>query len=355
MRINPVIEGLSPFSYCGTGYGIRLDANESCVPMPQAIKNEIAGYISNTLQLNRYPDDLTVGLRAAFGKAFDVDPECVVPGNGSAELINMIVGRLIPHGGTVVGMERDFGSYWSNAAIFERRAVKLPRLPDMTFTADMLIDGAKEHNADLVIFSNPNNPSGSQLERQEVIHVIEALDCLVVVDEAYMDFSDQSVLDLAGKYNNLIVLRTLSKAMGAAGARVGFAVSTPELTYAMRSVRDAYNVSALDQAAATILLGHPEYREHTLYEIKRLMELMKNRLDRIAKRSGGSMKIYPSVVNFVLMWMQDAQSVCDELHKKDISLRLLDKHLLRISVADEPTLCMVLDQLEDIVTKQVRE
>lgn len=352
MRLNPVISGLSPFSYCGTGYKTRLDANESCVAIPKYIKNEIADYITNTLDLNRYPDDLTVELRKAYGKAFDVDPECVVPGNGSDELINMIVGRIVPHGGVVLGMQRDFGSYWSNAAIFERKAVKLPRLDDMTFTADMLIEGAKQYNADLVIFSNPNNPSGAQLYREDVIRIIESLDCLVVVDEAYMDFSDQSVLDLAGKYDNLIVLRTLSKAMGAAGARMGFAVSTSEITYAMRSVRDAYNVSALDQSVATILLNHPEYREQTLAEIKRLMEILKQRLDEIAEKSQGKMKVYPSVVNFVLLWLDDAKFVCDQLHKKDISLRLLDEHLIRISVGDEKTLDFVLNELEAIVLSQ---
>lgn len=353
MRLNPAIKGLSPFAYCGTGYGIRLDANESCLPLPSAIKAEIADCIANRLELNRYPDDLTVELRRAYAEAFGVNAECVVPGNGSDELINMIVGRLIPYEGVVVGFRRDFGSYWSNAAIFGRKAVKLPRLDDLTFTADMLIEGAKKHNADLVIFSNPNNPSGAQLERGEVIHVIESLDCLVVVDEAYMDFSDQSVLDLAGKYQNLIVLRTLSKAMGAAGARAGFAISTPELTYAMRSVRDAYNVSSLDQAAATILLRHPEYRAETLSEIKRLMGILKSRLNAIAEKSGGKMRVYPSVVNFVLLWLEDAESVNEELHKKDISLRLLDKHLLRISVADEKTLDLVLGELEAAVMKQL--
>jgi len=349
MRINPIIKDLSPFAYCGTGYTTRLDANESCIPIPQEIKAEIADYITNTLNLNRYPDDLTIELRKAYGEAFGVDAECVVPGNGSDELINMIVGRLIPHGGVVVGMQRDFGSYWSNAAIFERKAVKLPRLDDMTFTADMLIEGAKANNADLLIFSNPNNPSGTQLERSEVIRIIESLECLVVVDEAYMDFSDQSVLDLAGKYENLIVLRTLSKAMGAAGARMGFAVSTPELTYAMRCVRDAYNVSALDQAVATILLRHPEYRAETLKEIKRLMDILKNRLYEIEAKAQGRMKVYPSVVNFVLVWLDDAALVNEKLHQKDISLRFFDDHLMRVSVGDEKTLRFVLDELETAI------
>ncbi|WMJ84201.1 pyridoxal phosphate-dependent aminotransferase [Oscillospiraceae bacterium LTW-04] len=351
MRLNPALESLSPFAYCGTDYTTRLDANESCVPIPKALLDEIAQGITTKLNLNCYPDDRTVTLRNAYAKAFSVDPECVVPGNGSDELINMIVGRLIAPGGVVLGFERDFGSYWSNAAIFGRKAVKLPRLPDMTFTVDMLIEGAKQHNADLIIFSNPNNPSGAQLLRDDVIRLIESVDCLVVVDEAYMDFSDQSVLDLAGKYKNLIVLRTLSKAIGAAGIRIGFAISTPKLTYAMRSVRDAYNVSSVDQMIATILLDHPEYRRATLAEIQRLMEIMKRRLAYIAGRSKQKIVVYPSVVNFMLLWLEDAKAVSDALHEKNISLRQFDDHLVRISVAREDILNHVLDELEAILTK----
>lgn len=351
MRLNPALNELSPFSYCGTDYTTRLDANESCVPISKELMAKIAETIATKLNLNCYPDDCTVSLRNAYAKAFSVDADCVVPGNGSDELINMIVGRLIPYEGVVLGIERDFGSYWSNAKIFGRRAVKLPRLSDMTFTVDQLIEGAKQHNADLVIFSNPNNPSGSQLLRDEVIRLIESVDCLVVVDEAYMDFSDQSVLDLAGKYENLIVLRTLSKAMGAAGVRTGFAVSTPKLTYAMRSVRDAYNVSAVDQLVATLLLENPGHRENTLAEIKRLMVIMKARLNDIAGRANQKMIVYPSVVNFILLWLDDAKTVNDFMHQKGISLRLFDEHLLRISVAKEETLNHVLNELEAALTR----
>lgn len=351
MRLNPALEKLSPFSYCGTGYPTQLDANESCVPLSDEIKGEIADAVLKEINFNKYPDDLTVGLRAAYAKAFGVDAECVVPGNGSDELINMIVGRIVAPGGLVLGFEYDFGSYWSNAAIFGRRALKLPRLDDMTFTADMIIDGAKRHDADLVIFSNPNNPSGSQLCRDDVVRIIESLDCLVAVDEAYMDFSDQSVLDLAGKHPNLIVLRTLSKAMGAAGARLGFAVTTPELAYAMRSVRDAYNISSIDQAVGRILLSHPEHREKTLAEIKRLMVIMNKRLCDIAARANQSMTVYPSVVNFMLIRLDDTAPVAEAMHKKGISLRVFNKNLMRISVAPENTLNMVLDELEVLLTK----
>ena len=348
MRLNPALDSLEPFSYCGTDYPTRLDANESCVPLSEGLRRELADAILS-LNLNCYPDDRTVALRQAFGKAFSVDPDCVVPGNGSDELINMIVGRLIPYQGLVLGVERDFGSYWSNAAIFGRRVEKLPRREDMTFTADDLLDGVRRYQPDLLIFSNPNNPSGSQLTREEVIRVVEEAGCLVVVDEAYMDFSDQSILGLAGRYPNLIVLRTLSKAMGLAGARIGFAVSDPKLTYALRSVRDAYNVSAADQAIATVLLRHPEHREATLQEIGRLMDLLKQRLAAIADRARQKMVVYPSVTNFVLLRLEDADAVSAAMHAQGISLRQFDPHLIRISVAPEATLLRVLDLLEQTV------
>lgn len=345
MRLNPALMRLTPFSYCGTNYPTRLDANESCVPLSQEIKAEIAQAVRE-INFNSYPDDQTVALRAAYGRMFSVDPECVVPGNGSDELINMIVGRLIPYGGVVLGVERDFGSYWSNAEIFGRRAVKLPRDEDLTFSVDDLLAGARQHDADLILFSNPNNPSGREIPRAEVIRLIETADCLVVVDEAYMDFSDQSVLDLAGRYENLIVLRTLSKAMGLAGARVGFAVSNPSLTYAMRSVRDAYNVSAADQAIATVLLSHPEHRTHTLEETARLMRLLKEGLDAIVANHPEQMVVYPTVTNFVLISVPDADKVMGAMHAAKISLRQLDHKLIRISAAPEETQKQVLRLLE---------
>lgn len=347
MRLNPILEALSPFSYCGTGYPVRLDANESCLPLPEAIAKEIAAGVAK-LDLSRYPDDKTVALRRAFADAFSVDADCVVPGNGSDELINMLVGRVAPPDGVVLGVELDFGSYWSNAAIFGRRAVKIARRDDLSFTADDLIEAAGRHKADLVIFSNPNNPSGGVLPRGEVVRLVESVNCMVAVDEAYMDFSNESVLDLAGRYENLLVLRTLSKAMGAAGARLGFCVSTPRLTDAMRSVRDAYNVSAVDQLVGTVLLRHPEHRERTLAETARLMRLMKSRLDAVAVRVPG-MRVYPSHANFVLIRLSDARRVWEQLHREGISLRLFGEELLRVSTAPQPVLERVLDRLEAII------
>ncbi|MEG2175000.1 MAG: histidinol-phosphate transaminase [Oscillospiraceae bacterium] len=350
MRLSERLARLTPFSYCGKDYPIRLDANESCVPLSNEIREEISAAVRE-MAFERYPDDTTEALRCAFADAFATDASCVVPGNGSDELINMIVGRLIPDEGVVLGIEHDFGSYWSNASIFGRKVVKLPRRIDMSFTVDDLIGGASLYSADMVVFSNPNNPSGGMLPRDEVVRLIESLSCLVVVDEAYMDFANQSILDLAGRYDNLIVLRTLSKAVGLAGARLGFAVSTPCLAYALRSVRDAYNVSALDQLVGRIVLSHPEQRVRTLAETKRLMTLMMNRLNEMARRADGRMTVYPSVTNYVLMRLDDAEVICEGLHRKGISLRLVDSQLLRISLADEETLTMVLNELETLVTK----
>ena len=348
MRLSERLKGLSPFSYCGTGYPLRLDANESGFPMPKQIKDEVLAAIAS-LELNRYPDDLTAELRKAFGRAFSVDPDIVAATNGSDEVINMIVGRIVPDNGLVLGFERDFGSYWSNAAIFGRRVVKLPRREDMSLDCDLLIDRAKELDADLVIFSNPNNPSGSILSRDEVLRIITSLNCLVAVDEAYMDFADQSVLDLAGKYENLIVLRTLSKAMGLAGARLGFAAATPELIYALNSVRDAYNVNSLSQAAGTVLLNHPEYLKEATAAIKDTTSYIYARLCDMAKRFLG-MRVYPTNTNFILVYLDDAAYVDKKLREKGISLRVFDAHFMRISAGERGDVDTALDALEEILS-----
>ena len=110
MRLNPALERLTPFSYCGTGYPVRLDANESCVPLSTEIRGELAAAVEN-LNLNCYPDDCAVALREAFGRAFSVDPECVVPGNGSDELISILAACFLHAGDRVVVPAPDLSMY----------------------------------------------------------------------------------------------------------------------------------------------------------------------------------------------------------------------------------------------------
>ena len=117
----------------------------------------------------------------------------------------------------------------------------------------------------------------------------------------------------------------------------------------MHCVRDAYNVSAPDQAIAAVLLNHPEHRARTLAEISRLMQLLKARLNGIAARSKQAMTVYPSVTNFVLVRLEDADAVSAAMHDRGISLRQFDRQLIRISVAPEETLNRVLDLLEETV------
>jgi histidinol-phosphate aminotransferase len=256
MNLSKRLDNLTPFSYCGTNYPVKLDANESCVALLPDVVEDIISSIKK-LDITKYPDDRALELRKAYADTFGLDAGCVVAGNGSDELINMLIGRVLPDDAVVVGAELDFGSYWSNCAIYGKKDIRIKRNSQMGITADDLITAAKSNDADMVIFSNPNNPSGSIISRSDVIKLVETLNCLVVADEAYMDFADESVLDLATKYPNLVVLRTLSKAMGVAGARLGFAVSNPKLAEAMRKVRDAYNVSAVDQEVGKHCLGTP--------------------------------------------------------------------------------------------------
>lgn len=349
MRLSKRIAGLEPFSYCGSDYVLRMDANESCVSFPQEIQKEIAAAVAK-LDLTKYPDNTSARLCAAYAEAYDLEPECIVAGNGSDELIRMIIGGLLPDNASVVGVELDFGSYWSNCSIYGKKAIQISRNEDMGFCIDDLVAKAADSDADLVIFSNPSNPSGTVINREKIIGMAKKMDCLIVVDEAYMDFSDQSILDFAKECPNLIVLRTLSKAMGLAGARIGFAVSNPDLSHALKCVRDAYNISSLNQTAGTILLKNKKQMEYALTETRAVMSKMYDRLVEISGHSNRPIRVFPSNANYILIRLENAKQLLEYLHTKDISIRLVGFDMLRISCAPWGILSGVLDEIDSFLT-----
>ena len=130
---------------------------------------------------------------------------------------------------------------------------------DLTIDVDEVIAKAQAENVKMIVFSNPCNPTSLGLPREEVRRLIRSVDALVVLDEAYMDFWDQSLLGEVEDYDNLIILRTCSKAIGAAALRLGFAVAAPRLTRVLRAVKSPYNVNSLSQAIGTLVLGEREW------------------------------------------------------------------------------------------------
>lgn len=199
-ELNEKIKNLTPYDPIEGQYPIRLDANESFVTLSKEMKAEIAAEITNT-HFNRYPDPYANEVRAGFAKYFGVPQECVMAGSGSDEVISVLMNAFLQKGDTVVTVSPDFSMYAFYASLSECKVVTVPKKKDYTIDTDLLIETANRENARLIVFSNPCNPTGRVLKKEEVRHLITSVKSLVVLDEAYMDFSDQSLLAEFSQYD----------------------------------------------------------------------------------------------------------------------------------------------------------
>ena len=301
------IWSLAPYSsarneYAGREAHVFLDANENPYNAP----------------LNRYPDPLQLELKAQIAKVKEVPVECIFLGNGSDEAIDLPYRCFCQPGiDNVVAIEPTYGMYKVCADIndTEYRTVLLDE--HFQFTADKLL-AACDENTKLIWLCSPNNPTGNNLNREEMVKVIERFEGIVIVDEAYSDFSRQKPLrHELSQHPNLIVLNTMSKAWGCAAIRLGMAFASKEIIGLFNKVKYPYNVNLLTQQKALETIkdkGEVERWVSTLLQERaRLMEAF-NMLPICEK-------VYPSDANFFLARMTDAQRIYDYLVSEGIIVR----------------------------------
>ena len=321
--VRPNIWSLAPYSsarneYAGREARVFLDANENPYNQP----------------FNRYPDPLQLELKAQIARVKGVPAECIFLGNGSDEAIDLPY-RIFcqPGRDNVVAIEPTYGMYRVCADIneVEYRTVQLDG--HFQITADRLL-AACDSQTKLIWLCSPNNPTGNCLVREEIVKVIEGFEGIVIVDEAYSDFSAQQPLrtDLA-KYPNLVVLNTMSKAWGCAAIRLGMAFASQEIIGLFNKVKYPYNVNQLTQQQALESLRDP-------FEVDKWVKMLLLERGRMAdafKLLPICEEVYPSDANFFLARMTDAQRIYDYLVDKGIIVRnrtrvTLCNNCLRITV-----------------------
>ena len=258
-QIPEQLKKLEPYQPISDQYRIRLDANESFLSLSTEILDQIAGAVRE-IAFNRYPDPNATKLRTGFASYYGVQPEHTVVGNGSDELINLIEETFLSNGDTILVADPDFSMYTVYARLLKLRVVTLKKSDGYNLDIEELLETAARENAKLIIFSNPCNPTGALLYRSQVRALVERTPALVVLDEAYMDFWNQSLLPEFDKYDNLLILRTCSKAFGGAALRLGFAVGVMPLTNALKAVKSPYNLNSFTQAAGAALLAASKKR-----------------------------------------------------------------------------------------------
>lgn len=309
------------------GY-VRLDANESFLSLPEDILAAAKAAIDD-LDFNRYPDPAAGELCRAFAAYYNVNPEHVVAANGSDELISVIFSSFLMRGEAFATLEPDFSMYAQGGHLAEARHVAINK-PGWAIDVDHVIDTCNKENVRLLVFSNPCNPTSLVLGREQVRKLVRSVNGLVVLDEAYMDFSNQSLLGKEEDFDNLIILRTCSKAIGMAALRLGFAIARPELANALRTAKSPYNVNSLSQALGTAVLSRPEQLREALGHIMLSRKALLGGLAQIGAEYPGRFILLPGETNFAALEMDGAQEIQQELLKRGVAVRFTGG-LLRVT------------------------
>ncbi len=347
MNIPEKLRKMKPYDPTEDIYRIKLDANESPLEPGSIISQEIACALLN-VPFNRYPDPKSERVCSLGADFFGVKRENVVAGNGSDELISVILGSMCQKGGRLMLLGPDFSMYAIYAGLCELEVKVALKDARMEISVDRIIEEAKEFRPDAVLFSNPCNPTGQGIGKAEMLRLCSSLDCLLIIDEAYMDFYGESVLPEGCGYKNVIVLRTASKAFGFAAVRLGFAVGDAELISQLNKARSPFNVNALTQAAAGVFLSHPKYLKECTEEVIRLKNELEDGLAALCESHPDRIGLQRTVTNFAVLLTDSAKELYGKLLERGVCVRCFDD-FLRITAGTKRENEALFKALEEIL------
>ena len=305
--IRPEVQALQHYHVPPSRGLIKLDAMENPYSWPAYLRGEWLEEMQS-VNLNRYPDPGATGLKARLRQAFNIPAGMeVMLGNGSDELIQIINLSLKGRDCKVMAPEPSFSMYRMIAAYAGVPFVGVPLTGD-DFSLDMpaMLAAIEEHQPSVIYLSYPNNPTGNLFAEEEVEQILRASRGLVVVDEAYTAFSGASFMERFGEFNNLLVLRTLSK-MGLAGLRLGYLVGPATWLNQFDKLRLPYNINTLTQFTAEFVLRFEDEFEEQIEQISRDRAWMSENMRRLK-----GVEIFPSSANFVLFRVGKGQA--DRVH-----------------------------------------
>jgi histidinol-phosphate aminotransferase len=295
---------------------IKIDANENPYGCSPRVNKALARYP----QFNIYPDDGQEKLRQSIAGYAGVDMKRVVAGNGSNQLIDLLIRLLVNPGDEVINCTPTFGIYSFSTKLCNGVLVEIPR--DDDFNIDILkVKASINKKTKLIFVTNPNNPTGNLTPQEDIIELLDT-GVPVVVDEAYYEFSRRTIMPLIGKYENLIILRTFSKWAGLAGLRVGYGVFPEAIADFILRIKIPYNVNVAAQVAVAESLKDIDY---LMVSVQKLIDERERLFAQLQKINW--LKVYPTQSNFIFCRVQNvnAKDLHKQLQMKGILVRYFDQ------------------------------
>lgn len=346
------LAALQPYDAKHVEAEIMLASNENPLNLPGELRERLSE-IAADIAYNRYPDPMATRLREDIAHANGLDPSNVLVGNGGDELIFDLVLAWGGPGRVVLDFPPTFVMYSIDAQATGSILERIPRRPDFSIDGDALLERLSRGDVDLIFIANPNNPTGTLVPETLLIDVLNATDALVVVDEAYFEFSRHTMRPHMSRHANLAIIRTFSKAFSLAALRAGYLLAHEEVIRELSKVRQPYSVNRYTQAAARLV-----FRERPVFEAV-ISQLLRNRdvlIHGLSEIPG--VEVFPSEANFVLFRVEHASAVWRDLLKehsvlvRDFSRTPGLEDCLRVSVGTEDEVRRFLAAMDEIMSRR---
>lgn len=328
---------------------IKLDANENPYPLPPDLKERLLRKI-DSLSLNRYPSAGSPEMRSSIARNLGVGDDMILIGNGSDELIQILLTAVKPESsGGIMIPAPTFAMYKIGAVNAGHDVIEVPLDDRFDLPIDNMLDIISEKSPGITFLSYPNNPSGNCFDAEKIKKIIEASNGIVVVDEAYFNFSRKTFLPCLEKWDNLVILRTLSK-VGLAALRIGIMVGNPSLIHQLDKVRLPYNLNMISQAVGQLFI---EREKEFLPKIDYIIAGRDRLLDKLKDIEG--IDPYPSDANFILFSCHgDKNSVYEGLIRKGILIKNFPssgplKDCMRVTVGTEEENREFVESLREVI------
>ncbi len=335
MKIKQAVKDLKPYQVNDIEASIILNANET--------RNYLFNQgLTLDFDTSRYPNTLADTLRYSLSQLYNLNKENFVLGNGSTELLEIVVKTFTEKGDTILSYTPSFSMYHIYAEIHEVAYKTVSLNSDMTLSIKELIDADKQYNPSVIFVCNPNNPTGTLIPKTDIIQLLDSTDALVVVDEAYMEFANESesVVSEIERYDNLIVARTFSKAYGLAGLRIGYMIANTSLINTLFKVKLPYS---LNQASITYGIKALEKKD----DVSRFVNEIITQRETLRKRINNlPVTVYPSSTNF--LYLKTDRPLDKKLLEYGILIRSFNNGYYRISIGNELENTQVADALKEI-------
>lgn len=332
----------------------RLDKNENPFELPPSPREEMRKLISG-VDLNRYPDPYATKLRGKLSAKLNFPQERIVIGNGGDEILSMLFMAYVKPGDRVLTTYPCFSEYSRLCKIFGAEQHLLPlnfNDNEVTLDIEQLLDAISRVSPKLILLDNPHNPTGMFIDPARLIEAAKLSCCPFVLDEAYVEFASKSSLDVMNEEmpSNLCVLRTLSKAWGLAGLRVGYALCSQMIANDLLEIKSPFNVNVISQEIACTMLEYDEWMKSRVYSIRFLRDKFIEEVNEIE-----SFYAYPSQGNFVLIRTElNKDYVCASLKERGIRVNMLELDIkdytwMRVSIGKEDELNYVIQTFRSMV------